>query len=212
MMPASKKRKIKLDPIPSALSKTMSHKGKMYARSSLDDLLDAVKKDIKTFYYECIQFYRDLITKNTFHVISDTGLVALSKIKYALIAVDTIDKNQLVTHLPLTNNLVIPDDVNVNSWNHLMLEVDGIQGTVIKKFSPFIGFGAYSKLIISSSATAKANCELKRDLKNCLPFNSIALFATRIIVPGEEIICVVKPDQILSYSSFLFKEVLILLL
>lgn len=188
----------------------ISKKGKQLSDSSLhgdDDSLDPdEKKGLKTkmdsLFHTFLKDYNSFF--QIYDIPSDTGLVALVRFTNVLIALKDINIGSLITHLPFSRKQIFIDDDSL----HFLLP-GNFYGTIIKKSTPFAGFGGFTQW---TSNFDEANCVIN----TFNPFNSITLvglFAKRKIFKGEKIICfnfgLIKPfpTKIIVNDNFdLFKK------
>ena len=127
---------------------------------------------------------------------SDTGLVAL-KMDGTLIATQDIAEHSIVTFLPTSKRIqFLSRELNPS------FEVGVYTATVIKKISPFVGFGGFTKW----DNEEKANCLISVETFPPSKFRLFALRAKRLILKGDEIVCsnsFIKPPQAYAISESL---------
>jgi len=176
-------------PLKGTWNKDMSQREKVMSETKKVTAED--ERNMKRLFYEFIQF-ENFMKSLLFQVLSDTGLVALSKDCKKLIATDDIEMGVQITHLPYTRKPVLLDD------EHLPVYVEGIRGTIIKKFAPFVGFGGFATWSFDEKTT---NCCIRKKSAN-----SLVLVSTREIGEGEQIVCLVAPDHASNQYGLLVND------
>jgi len=94
--------------------------------------------------------YRPFLTP-FYPIPSDTGLVLLRR-DGMLVATKDISPNSVVTYVTVTNRIHAIDQVQ-----NPVIMIDMVAATIIKKLTPFGGFGAFAKW-----ASTKTNCSVSR--------------------------------------------------
>ena len=129
------------------------------------------KNDIGTFQNLFEQF-SDHMSKDFYDIPSDTGLVVLTK-KGKLVATKPIEVGEVITHVPITR---------CETFSNWRVWVASIQGTMVKKASPFCGFGGF----VQQGEEKVSNCTIQPEGR------TVCLVATKRIAAEEEIVCCEK--------------------
>jgi len=155
-------------------SSRMSKEGMKYSK--------VLPTDTATMDYLNRQFlsFSHCFVPDLYPIPSDYCLVALEKNTNDLIAIREIPEDQTVTYVPVTFQKLIPNDSDIvfqPKPNHTPM-------TLVKKVTPFGGFGAFTKW---RTMDKYCNCvirieEIERNLL-------VKIVATKPISRGEYIIC-----------------------
>jgi len=106
-----------------------------------------------------------------YEIPSDTGLVALNKDR-KLIATKNIGKGEVITYVPITKH---------ETFSNQRIWVGSVQGSIIKKLSPFCGFGGFAEFDPTNFNCSMTMAGEKR--------NFVSLVASKDILPNEIITC-----------------------
>ena len=141
----------------------MSSRGKIFKTQKF-----LTQHDINSIR-DLYQSFTCFIKMPFYEIPSDTGKVVLMK-DGKLVAADFIEKDQLITYVPLTK---------CETFSNPRVWIGSVQGTILKKAWPFCGFGGFAQW----GSKAEANCMMKSIS------SFIALFATKPIPTNNPIIC-----------------------
>ena len=137
---------------------------------------------IHELYQSCLSLQMTSDLSPVYGIPSDTGLVGIRKVDNALVALQPIPSNTLITHMTFTTNEVIPSPFNRS------FRLYSLTATIVRKMMPFCGFGGFVKWT-----------RIPKDLNSILRVKTVKgiirvyLLSTVSILPFDEIVCDATP-------------------